>query len=545
MTSETFDYVVIGAGSGGCAVASRLSEDPEVRVCLLEAGKQDKSAFIHAPAGTVAMMPVKFNNWAFKTVPQPGLNNRRGYQPRGKVIGGSSSTNAMMYVRGHARDYDHWASLGNPGWAYKDILPLFKRSENNENHIDEYHGSGGPLNVMNLQSPSGLNQAFIEAAALNGCPFNPDINGAEQFGACLTQVTQVNGERCSAAKAFITPNLARPNLTVMTQAHTTRVVIEDKRAVGVAIVQNGNERVVRVRREVVLSSGAFGSPQILLLSGIGPADELRAHGIEVVHDVPGVGRNLQDHIDLVHSYRTGSNTETFGLAARSSGRMLNAVAQWRRSRTGLMTSNYGEGVAFLKSSPELEVPDLQLVFVVAIVDDHARKLHFGHGFSCHVTVLRPHSRGTVGLQGADPMAPPRIDPAFFSDERDLELMVKGWHLQQQILQSKPFDPYRGKPLCAVNSGDKQAVIDDIRNRADTQYHPVGTCKMGPDSDAMAVVDAQLRVRGVAGLRVADASIMPTLVGGNTNAPSIMVGEKAAQMMRAVAQGSSTGGRQLG
>jgi choline dehydrogenase-like flavoprotein len=531
MSSETFDYVVIGAGSAGCAVAGRLSANPNVSVCLLEAGGQDKSALIHAPAGVVAMMPVKYNNWGFHTVPQPGLNGRRGYQPRGKVMGGSSSTNAMMYIRGHASDYDHWASLGNPGWAYRDVLPLFKRSENNEDYCDEYHGSGGPLNVMNLQSPSALNRAFIEAAELNGIPFNRDINGLEQFGACQTQVTQVNGERCSAAKAFITPHLDRPNLTVLTRAHTTRIITEGKRAVGVALVQDGTRREVRVRREVVLSGGSFGSPQLLMLSGIGPGEELRAHGIEVVHHLPGVGRNFHDHIDLVHSYRTHSDTETFGVSARGGGRMLRGVVEWQRRRTGLITSNYGEATAFIKSSPELAVPDLQLVFVVAIVDDHARKLRIGHGYSCHVTVLRPKSRGTVGLDSANPMAAPRIDPAFFSDERDLQLMIKGWHLQRRILESKPFDPYRGKSLYQVDAGDPQAVIQDIRNRADTQYHPVGSCKMGPDSDAMAVVDAQLRVRGIEGLRVADASIMPTLVGGNTNAPSIMVGEKAAQMIQ--------------
>jgi choline dehydrogenase len=531
MNNDTFDYVVIGAGSGGCAVAGRLSEDPNVRVCLLEAGKDDKSVLIHAPAGVASMLPFKYHNWAFKTVPQPGLNGRRGYQPRGKVLGGSSSTNAMMYVRGNAWDYDHWAALGNPGWAYRDVLALFKRSERNENHADDYHGNDGPLNVANLRSPSGLNQCFIEAAGMNGIPFNPDINGAEQFGACVTQVTQVNGERCSAAKAFVTPHRDRPNLKVITRAHTTRILLEGKRAVGVAFLQDGVKREVRARREVILSSGAFGSPQILMLSGIGPAAELRQQGISVVHDLPGVGQNLQDHIDLVHAYHTRSDTDTFGISIRGSAKMVKAVSEWRRQRTGPITSNYGEGTAFLRSSPDIDVPDLQLVFVVAMVDDHNRKFHLGHGFSCHVSLLRPKSRGTVGLDSADPMAPPRIDPAFFSDERDLELMVKGWHLQKRILESKPFDAYCGKPLYPVDANDPQAVIDDIRARADTQYHPVGTCKMGPDSDTMAVVDTELRVRGIQGLRVADASIMPTLVGGNTNAPTIMIGEKGAEMIR--------------
>ena len=528
---QEFDYVIVGGGSAGCVLASRLSEDPAVSVCLLEAGGPDTSVLIHAPAGVVAMVPTRINNYAFKTVPQPGLNGRPGYQPRGKTLGGSSSINAMLYVRGNAWDYDHWAELGNSGWSYQDVLPYFKRAENNEQIDNEFHGQGGPLNVTYSRHDSPITQRFIDACKLAGMPHNADYNGARQDGVFNYQVTHLNGERCSAAKAYVTPNLSRPNLTVMTHAVTERVQFEGKRATGVSFYQGNALCQVRARREVILSAGAFGSPQLLQLSGIGPANELQRLGIPVLHALPGVGQNLQDHIDYVQSWRVASDTESFGVSLRGTAKLTQAMLEWKKQRTGMITSTFATGGAFFKSAPEVKVPDLQLVFVIAIVDDHARKLHTGHGISCHVDVLRPHSRGSVGLNSRDPREAPVIDPKFLCDERDLEVLIKGAQAQQRLIESRPFDGLRGKMLYAVKADDVKGLAQDIRNRADTQYHPVGTCKMGPASDAMAVVDERLRVRGVTGLRVVDASIMPTIVGGNTNAPTIMIGEKAADLIR--------------
>ncbi len=531
MYPSSVDYIVVGGGSAGCVMASRLSEEPSISVILIEAGKKDDSIFIQAPTGVAAILPTKLHNWALNTVPQKALNGRVGYQPRGKVLGGSSSINAMMYCRGHRWDYDHWASLGNPGWSYEEVLPIFKRCENNERIQDEFHGQGGPLNVAELKTPSSMNQVFINACKENGIPFNPDINGAEQFGVMQTQVTQINGERGSVAKAYLTPHLKRPNLQIITQAVTSRILFEGKTAVGVEFIQNGEKKQIFAKAEVILSAGAFGSPQILQLSGVGNGAYLKTLGIDVVADVPGVGENLQDHPDLVHVYRTRSDTDTFGVSIRGGLTLTKAIFDWRKKRTGKIASNYAESIGFCKSSPAIEVPDLEIIFVVGIVDDHNRKMHLGHGYSSHITVLRPKSRGTVKIGKNDPMIAPLIDPNFFDHQDDMDVMIRGWKIQKQVLESDAFAPYRGKELYPVDANDDVAIIEDIRNRADSQYHPVGTCKMGPDSDPMAVVDANLKVKGVQNLRVVDASIMPTLVGGNTNAPTVMIAEKAFDMIR--------------
>ncbi|ASI90508.1 MULTISPECIES: GMC family oxidoreductase [Vibrio] len=529
---DSYDFIIVGGGSAGCVLASRLSEDPTVNVCLLEAGGKDTSPFIHTPVGCVVMMPTKINNWGFETVPQPGLNGRKGYQPRGKTLGGSSSINAMMYARGHRYDYDLWASLGNEGWSYDECLPYFKKAENNEVHHDEFHGQGGPLNVADLRSPSPMVERYLSACESIGVPTNHDVNGAEQFGAMQTQVTQLNGERCSAAKAYLTPNLNRPNLTVLTKATTHKVLFDGKRAIGVEYGMKGQRFQIYCNKEVILSAGAFGTPQVLLLSGVGPKQELDKHGIDQVHDLAGVGKNLQDHIDLVHSYRTTAKRDTFGVSLKMASEASKAVPQWFKQRQGKLSSNFAEGIGFLYSDDDVDVPDLEFVFVVAVVDDHARKIHMSHGFSSHVTLLRPKSTGTVTLNSADPYDVPSIDPAFFQEPDDMRVMIKGWKKQYQMLQSEAFDDVRGASFYPVDPDDDAAIEQDIRNRADTQYHPIGTCKMGTSDDPEAVVDSELSVYGMDNLRVVDASVMPTLVGGNTNAPTIMIAEKIADVIKA-------------
>ena len=527
---SSYDYIIVGAGSAGCALAARLSENPNISVCLLEAGGPDTSTFIHAPVGVAAMLPTKINNWAFETTPQPELNGRKGYQPRGKTLGGSSSTNAMLYVRGNAWDYDNWAALGNEGWAYKDVLPYFKKSEGNEAFLDDYHGTEGPLGVSNATHGSNLNEMFINSCQQHGIEPNPDYNGEDQNGAFMYQRTIKNGERCSAAKAFLTPNMHRANLTIITHALTEKVLFDGKKAMGVRYKKDNVPIIVHCHKEVILSSGAFGSPHIMMLSGIGNSKHLGDKGIECLHDLPGVGQNLQDHIDYVQTFKVDSNQDTFGLSVKGGARMLKSMLEWKNKRTGKITSSLAESGAFFSTEENTVVPDAQFVFVPGIVDDHARKVNLGHGYSCHITVLRPESIGEVKLQSSKPTDSLLIDPKFFNHEKDMKVIISGAKKMKSILEGKPFDHIRKEMLYPVSTDEQ--LEQDIRNRADTQYHPCGTCKMGTSEDEMAVVDSNLKVYGIQGLRIADASIMPKIVSGNTNAPTIMIGEKAADMILA-------------
>jgi len=528
MNEQTFDYVVVGGGSAGSVLGGRLTENQNVTVGILEAGGDGNSAWINVPAGTVAMVPRKLNNWAFDTVPQKGLNGRVGFQPRGKALGGSSAINAMVYIRGNRHDYDHWESLGARGWSFDSVLPYFKLSEHNEEFSGPYHGKDGPLNVARSRTDNPLHGTYLEAAKQAGFPLNDDFNGVEQEGLGVYQLTQQNGERCSAAKAFLIPHIGkRRNLHVETNAHATQVLFDGKRAIGVEYQQGGEVRRFMARREVILSAGALQTPQLLLRSGVGPAEHLNALGIPVVHDASGVGENLQDHPDFVFGYRT-TTTNAFGVSAGGALKLAGELLRYQRERRGFITSNFAECGGFLRSQPGLFAPDIQLHFVVALVENHARTMRLGHGISCHVCLLRPRSRGWVRLDSTDPLAPPMINPGFFENPADLEDMVAGFKMTRRLMKAPAMQKVLGEDLVTAGIESDEQIRNVLRNRADTIYHPVGTCRMGVD--AKAVVDPELRVIGLDGLRVVDASVMPTLVSGNTNAPTIMIAEKAVDLI---------------
>jgi choline dehydrogenase-like flavoprotein len=525
-----YDYLIAGGGSAGCTLAARLTEDPKTTVCLIEAGDMGRDILIRAPALVAAMVSGRpaLHNWAYHTVAQENLNNRRGFQPRGKGLGGSSAINAMLYVRGHPGDYDEWASLGATGWDWANILPYFLKSEGNQRAADALHAQLGPLQVGDQAKPRPISHAFLRAAAECQIPLNPDFNGPTQEGAGLYQVTQFHtgprrGERCSAAAAYLHPALSRPNLTVLARSRAQRITFDGSRATGLIV----NGKILKARREVIVSQGAFGSPHLLMLSGIGPEDALRDHGIPVVHALPGVGQNLQDHLDYCLSYRS-LRADVVGLNPAGLLRLGRAAWAWRKTGTGLFASPMAEAGAFLKSRADLARPDLQLHLTVGIVDQHMRKIHLADGYTCHVCVLRPDSRGTVGLTDNNPASPPRIDPAFLSDPRDLQALMAGARITRNLMESPAFSPWRGAPLYP-HDGSDMALEASIRQHADTIYHPVGTCRMGEDQ--MAVTDPELRVQGMQNLRVIDASVMPRLLGGNTNAPTIMIAERAADLIR--------------
>jgi choline dehydrogenase-like flavoprotein len=532
-----FDYVIVGGGSAGSVLAARLSETPGVTVCLIEAGGEGRDLAIRMPLGIVAMVSgkPKYNNWALFTEPQEKLNGRCGFQPRGKALGGSSAINAMLYVRGHPSDYDRWASLGCAGWSWPEVLPWFIRTEGNQRGDSRLHGGSGPLQVGEQQTPRQVSARFIEACRQAGLPLNDDFNGPEQEGAGLYQVTQFwdgprKGERCSAAAAYLHPVMGRGNLEVITGAHAERLTLDGRTVRGVAIRRGGKRLEVKARREVILCSGAFGSPHLLLLSGIGPAAKLKGAGVEVVHDLPGVGENLQDHLDYVHATRS-IGADTVGLAPPALMTIGREMLRWRKDGTGLCASPVAEVGAFFRSSPEAAVPDLQLHFVIGLLEDHARKLHLPQGYSGHVCVLRPFSRGEVGLYGPDPSLPPRINPRFLSDGRDEALLISGIRRMLDIMGRPALDDIRGRDLHPFAELSDTEILKHIRARADTIYHPVGTCRMG--IDALSVVDPEaMKVRGMERLRVIDASVMPTLIGGNTNAPTIMMAERMAARIAA-------------
>jgi choline dehydrogenase len=523
-----FDYVIVGAGSAGCVLANRLSADGKNSVLLLEAGPKDSSIWIHVPLGYGKLFKDKTVNWMYQTEPEPGLDGRTVFQPRGKVLGGSSSINGLLYVRGQHEDYDRWRQHGNSGWGYDDVLPYFKKAEDQQRGADDFHGAGGPLPVSDWRHADPLSEAFVQAAAQTGIPFNSDFNGASQEGAGFFQTTTRRGRRASTAVAYLRPAKGRTNLQVETSALAQRIVFDGRRADAVEYLKAGTLRTARARKEILVSGGAYNSPQLLQLSGVGPAALLRKHGVDVVLDAPGVGHDLQDHLQVRMVMRCSKSITLNDIVNHPVRRML-AGARYAAFRKGPLTIAAGTSGAFFKTSPRLATPDIQIHFLPFSTDKMGEKLHSFSGFSASVCQLRPESRGSLRIRSADPAVPPEIRINYLATEVDRTVNVEGLKILRKILQAPALSPYVTEEVDpGIKVSSDEELLNYCRRRGSTIYHPTSTCRMG--SDPLAVVDQRLRVRGIEGLRVVDGSIMPDLVSGNTNAAIIMIAEKASDMI---------------
>ena len=533
---RAFDYVIVGAGSAGCVLANRLSADPDRSVLLIEAGGRDRNPLFRLPMLMGRLFQSGIYNWRYHTEPVASLEGRSLYWPRGKVLGGSSTINGMIYVRGNRHDYDRWSQMGLAGWSYEEVLPAFRRSEGHVERDGTYHGTGGELTVCRARGENPLFDAFVQAGRQAGHPLNDDFNGAEQEGVGRYDFTIRRGRRCSASAAFLSPIRQRRNLAILTDSLVRRVIVEAGRATGIEVAQGGETRALRAEREVILCAGTVNSPQLLMLSGIGTGDDLRRHGIRVVHELPGVGRNLQDHVDCVLAYAC-TRPITLYRELRAD-RLIRSVIEGMLLGRGVATTFPYEAGAFLKSRAEALAPDIQVHFMPAL--ESAASLHLpnpfkeapvekSHGFSMRVGPVNPESRGWIGLRSADPADAPLIQPNYLQSEADCRTTIAGIRMVRDVVAQLAFDAYRGPELAPGDAVQSDAELTAwLRANAMTTFHPVGTCRMG--TDPMAVVDARLAVRGIAGLRVADASVMPVITSGNTNAPAIMIGEKAAEFI---------------
>ncbi|WP_088345375.1 MULTISPECIES: choline dehydrogenase [Rhodomicrobium] len=527
---SAFDYIIVGAGSAGAVLAGRLSADPAVSVCLIEAGPPDKHTFLHVPFGLAGLSKVPGISWSYETTPQLELGGRRLHWPRGKTLGGSSSINAMCYIRGAPEDYDGWAEQGATGWGWASVLPYFRRSEDQERGADDYHAIGGPLSVSDLRHVSPLSRAFAEAGGELQLHANPDFNGERQDGLGLYQVTQTAGRRCSTARAYLRPAAGRSNLAILTESFAEAVLFEGRKARGVRLSRGGETLHLKAEREVLLCGGAVNSPQLLMLSGIGPAAHLTDFGIAPIADRPGVGQNLQDHLDATLQHSTRSRAG-YAIAVSALPAMIWGVLNYALRKRGFLTSNIAEAGGFARVRPDAALPEVQFHFLPVRIENHGRSRVFGYGYSLHTCCLQPKSRGEIRLASSDPVKPPAINPRYLDHEDDARIMIEGLRLGRRILAAPAFDPYRGPELDPGPDMQSDAeLLAFIRARAETIYHPVGTCRMGRADDPGAVVDPELKVIGTEGLRVVDASVMPSLIRGNTNAPTIMIAERAADLI---------------